>query len=150
MWQENVFFLGVDLPLRRGARARRKLLSAIISQKTQQDVTILSNRAKIKLLWVSPCAGLMHVSLVPMIDNSYFVTKKADSTADWPVSMVAQRSMYKIQARTKPPTTSIAEKDTMAAKVKLGTRNWKDRSAICLYSRFKTSAVYKREGRAWP
>ena len=36
--------------------------------------------------------------------------------------------MYKIQARTKPPTTSIAEKDceiTMAAKVKLGTRNWK-------------------------
>ena len=46
MWQENVFFLGVDLPLRRGARARRRLLSAIISQKTQQDVTILSNRAK--------------------------------------------------------------------------------------------------------
>ena len=38
---------------------------------------------------------------------------------------LAQRSMYKIQARTKPPTTSIAEKDceiTMAAKVKPGTR----------------------------
>ena len=52
----------------------------------------------------------MHVNLVPMIDNSYFVTKKADSTADWPVSTVAQRSMYKIQARTKPPTTSITEK----------------------------------------
>ena len=68
----------------------------------------------------------MHVSLVPMIDNSYFVTKKAYGTADWPVSTVAQRSMYKIQARTKPPTTSIAEKHcdiTMAAKVKLGTRN---------------------------
>ena len=66
----------------------------------------------------------MHVSLVPMIDNSYFVTKKAYSTADWPVSTVAQRR--KIQARTKSPTTSIAEKHcdiTMAAKVKLGTRN---------------------------
>ena len=97
----------------------------------------------------------MHVSLVLMIDNSYFVTKKADSTADWPVSTVAQRSMYKIQARTKPPTTSIAEKDcdiniTMVAKVKLGTRNWKDRSAICWHSRFKTTAVYNCEGRAWP
>ena len=83
-----------------------------------------------------------------------FCDKKADSTADWPVSTLAQRSMYMIQARTKPPTTtSIAEKDcyiTMAAKVKLGTRNWKDRSAICWHSRFKTSAVYKREGRAWP
>ena len=89
----------------------------------------------------------------PMIDNSYFVTKKADNIEDWPVSTVAQRSMYKIQARTKPPTTSIAEKDceiTMAAKVKPGTRNWKGRSAICWQSRFKTSAIYKREGRAWP
>ena len=65
-----------------------------------------------------------------MIDNSYIVTKKADSTVDWPVSMVAQRSMYKIQARTKPPTTSIAEKDTMAAKVKLGTRT--DQRSVCI------------------
>ena len=99
-----------------------------------------------------PNGATLNTNNLDYLDNciDYLVTKKADSTADWPVSMVAQRSMYKIQARTKPPTTSIAEKDTMAAKVKLGTRNWKDRSAICLYSRFKTSAVYKREGRAWP
>ena len=39
---------------------------------------------------------------------------------------------------------------TMAAKFKLETRNWKGRSAIYWQSRFKTSAVYKREGLAWP
>ena len=51
------------------------------------------------------------------------------------------------------PTTSISKNDceiTMAVKVKPGTRNCKGRSAICWQSRFKTSAVYKREGRAWP
>ena len=73
----------------------------------------------------------MHVSLV---NKSYFVTKMADSIADWPVSTAAQRKMYNIQARAKPPTTFIAEKDCeirMAVKVKLGTRNWKGWSVIC-------------------
>ena len=86
------------------------------------------------------------VSSVPMDDYSYLLRKEAEITAIWQGLKLAQRSMYKIQARTKPPTTSISEKDceiTMAAKVKPGPRNWKDRSAICWQSRFKTSAVYK-------
>ena len=87
------------------------------------------------------------VSSVPMDDYSYLLRKEAEITAIWQGLKLAQRSMYKIQARTKPPTTSISEKDceiTMAAKVKPGPRNWKDRSAICWQLRFKTSAVYKR------
>ena len=75
---------------------------------------------------------------------------EAEITTIWQGLKFAQRSMYKIQARTKP---SFSERDceiTMAAKVKPGTRNWKGSSAICWQLRFKTSAVYKREGRAWP
>ena len=93
------------------------------------------------------------VSSVPMDDYSYFLRKEAEITAIWQGLKLALRSMYKIQARTKPPTTSIAEKDCeiiMAAKVTPGARNWNCRSAICWQSRFKTSAIYKREGRAWP
>ena len=59
-----------------------------------------------------------------MDDYSYFLRKEAEITAIWQGLKLALRSMYKIQARTKPPTTSIAEKDceiTMAAKVKPGT-----------------------------
>ena len=90
------------------------------------------------------------VSSVPMDDYSYFLRKEAEITGIWQGLKLALRSMYKIQARTKPPTTSIAEKDSEMAKVKPGTRNWKGRSAICWHSNFKTSAIYKREGRAWP
>ena len=66
--------------------------------------------------------------------STAILRNEAEITTVWKGLKLAQRSMYKIQARTKPPTTSIAEKDceiTMAAKVKPGTRNWKGRSAIC-------------------
>ena len=85
---------------------------------------------------------------VPMDEYSYFLRKDAEITVIWQELKLAQRSMHKIQARTKPPTTSIAKRlceITMAAKVKLGTKNWNGRSAICWQSNFKTCAVYKRE-----
>ena len=54
-----------------------------------------------------------------MDDKSYFLRKEAEITAIWQGLKLAQRSMYKIQTRTKPPNTSISEKDceiTMAAQ----------------------------------
>ena len=130
---------------------KRHELLLILVQKVifVHDELYLSTESYIYPRRVTPSKVLSAISSI----STAILRNEAEITTIWQGLKLAQKSMYKIQARTKPPTTSIAEKDceiTMAAKAKPGTRNWKGRSAICWQSRFKTSAIYKREGRAWP